>query len=67
MLQLLLTWNPPPSLTESVPLPKSDAPSRIAANADVFDFALSADQMAGLDGLDEGPAGACSWNPVGVL
>jgi len=47
-----------------VPLPKSDSPARIAANADVFSFALSAAQMAALNGLDEGAAGACSWNPV---
>lgn len=47
-----------------VPLPKSDTPSRIAANLDVFDFTLSAAQMASLDALDEGATGACTWNPV---
>jgi diketogulonate reductase-like aldo/keto reductase len=41
-----------------VPLPKSDTPSRIKANADVFGFALDKDDMGALDGLDEGDAGA---------
>lgn len=43
---------------EWVPLPKSEDPARIAANADVFDFEISADDMAVLDGLDQGSAGA---------
>lgn len=41
-----------------VPLPKTDNPDRIAANADVFDFDISADDMELLDSLDQGPAGA---------
>lgn len=41
-----------------VSLPKSDTPSRIEANADVYGFELSADDMATLDGLDQGPDGA---------
>ncbi|KAL1878929.1 hypothetical protein Plec18167_004224 [Paecilomyces lecythidis] len=41
-----------------VPLPKSEDPGRIAANADVFDFEISADDLAVLDGLDQGSAGA---------
>lgn len=41
-----------------VPLPKSDTPSRIEGNADVFDFELSADDMEKLDGLDQGEKGA---------
>ncbi|KAM4062139.1 aldo/keto reductase family protein [Hirsutella rhossiliensis] len=41
-----------------VPLPKSDTPERIRANADVFGFDLDGDDMAALDGLDQGRAGA---------
>lgn len=43
---------------EWVPLPKSDDPARIVANADVFDFDISKEDMAMLDALDEGSAGA---------
>jgi diketogulonate reductase-like aldo/keto reductase len=48
-----------------VPLPKSDTPSRIIENRNVFDFVLDDESMIALDSLDEGAAGACSWNPVG--
>jgi diketogulonate reductase-like aldo/keto reductase len=41
-----------------VPLPKSDTPSRIEENADVYDFELSAEEMGQLDGLDQGAKGA---------
>ncbi|KAL8780129.1 MAG: hypothetical protein Q9213_006613 [Squamulea squamosa] len=41
-----------------VPLPKSDTPSRIEANADVYGFELDADDMKTLDSLDQGPKGA---------
>jgi len=36
-----------------IPLPKSANPERIQANADVFGFELSQDEMNELDGLDE--------------
>ncbi|KAG5659988.1 hypothetical protein KAF25_003510 [Fusarium avenaceum] len=41
-----------------VPLPKSDTPDRIRANADVFEFDLDDKDMKTLDDLDEGAAGA---------
>lgn len=34
-------------------IPKSSSPARIRENADVFDFALSGDEMASLNALDE--------------
>jgi diketogulonate reductase-like aldo/keto reductase len=53
--QVLIRW----SLQKGfVPLPKSDTPSRIVSNADVYGFELDEDDMAKLDGLDQGAKGA---------
>jgi diketogulonate reductase-like aldo/keto reductase len=38
-------------------IPKSTKPQRIAENFDVFDFELSADELAAIDGLDTGKRG----------
>lgn len=47
-----------------VVLPKSQTPSRIQENADVFDFALSEDEMASLKALECGFL-AREWEPDG--
>ncbi|TFK79654.1 Aldo/keto reductase [Polyporus arcularius HHB13444] len=47
-----------------VSLPKSSKPERVASNADIYDFELSAEDVAALDALDRGKEGAISWNPV---
>lgn len=47
-----------------VPLPKSDTPSRIASNADIFGFELDDQEMAKLDGKDLGSKGAVAPNNV---
>lgn len=53
--QVLVRW----SLQRGyVPLPKSDTPSRIVSNADVYGFELDKEDMAKLDGLDQGKKGA---------
>jgi diketogulonate reductase-like aldo/keto reductase len=41
-----------------VPLPKSSNSERIAANADIFDFEITLEDMDVLNGLDQGAAGA---------
>ena len=41
-----------------VSLPKSDTPSRIQANADVYGFELTDEDMKTLDSLDQGARGA---------
>ena len=49
--QVVLRWHLQHDITV---IPKSARPERIAANLDLFGFALTADQMAALDGLGGG-------------
>ncbi len=49
--QVVLRWHLQHDITV---IPKSARPERIAANLDLFSFALTADQMAALDGLGGG-------------
>ena len=49
--QLLVRWNLQKGV---VVIPKSTRQDRIVANAQVFDFAISASDMQALDGLDQG-------------
>ena len=57
--QLLLRW----SLQHGyIVIPKSANPARISANADVFDFDISADDMHTLDGMESGEG--VTWDPT---
>ena len=52
--QVLIRW----SLQRGfISLPKSDTPSRIESNADVYSFELSKEDMDKLNALDQGAAG----------
>jgi len=57
--QILIRWG---IQHEVVTIPKSARPERIRENADVFGFALDAEDLAALDGLDEGYRTA--WDPT---
>ncbi|KNC74319.1 hypothetical protein SARC_13131, partial [Sphaeroforma arctica JP610] len=45
-------------------IPKSTKPQRVAQNADVFDFELSADDLAALNGLNANLR--VSWDPTEI-
>jgi diketogulonate reductase-like aldo/keto reductase len=59
--QVLLRWG---IQHELVVIPKSVRPERIRENADLFGFALDREDLAALDGLDEGYR--TSWDPTAV-
>ncbi len=48
--QVLIRWN---LQLGTIPLPKANRPDHLQENLDVFDFALTDDEMAALDGLNE--------------
>lgn len=48
--QVVIRWHLQHGL---IVIPKSVTPSRIAENANVFDFSLAADEMAAIDGLNQ--------------
>jgi 2,5-diketo-D-gluconate reductase A len=52
--QVVLRWHVQQGL---VAIPKSADPGRIAENIDIFDFELTADEMAAISALDRGEAG----------
>jgi diketogulonate reductase-like aldo/keto reductase len=59
--QVLIRWNLQHSV---VPLPKSSRPERMKENAEVFDFTLSAEDMAFLDHMNENLH--TDWDPADV-
>ncbi|HEY5243761.1 MAG TPA: aldo/keto reductase [Polyangiaceae bacterium] len=58
--QVLLRWS---LQGDMVTLPKSVRAARMAENAAIFDFALDADAMARLDGLEAGSPLEAGWDP----
>ncbi len=58
--QVLIRWA---LQRDVVVIPKSSNPDHIRANAAVFDFALSEEEMCRLDDLDENYH--CTWDPTG--
>jgi 2,5-diketo-D-gluconate reductase A len=47
----------------TIVIPKSARPERMAENLAVLDFALSAEEIASIDGLDRGESGRSGPNP----
>jgi len=61
--QILIRWSLQKGYT---PLPKSDTPSRIQSNIDVYDFELDSEDMAALDAQDDGTPGKGAIAPYNL-
>jgi 2,5-diketo-D-gluconate reductase A len=46
-----------------IAIPKSATPGRMAENLDIFDFALTAENLIAIDALDRGAAGRVGPDP----
>jgi 2,5-diketo-D-gluconate reductase A len=60
--QIVLRWHVQLGL---VPIPKTTNPTRFAENIDVFDFALTAHEMAAISALDQNGKGAVDSDQFG--
>lgn len=58
--QVILRWHMQHGV---IAIPKSASPQRMTENINVFDFELSGDEMAAIDGLDRGADGRVGPNP----
>ena len=58
--QVVLRWH---VQRDSIVFPKSTTPARIRENAELFDFALSSEDMDRIDALDRGEAGRIGGHP----
>jgi 2,5-diketo-D-gluconate reductase A len=60
--QVVLRWHVQQGL---IPIPKTSNPQRLVENADVFDFELTAEEMATLSALDRRGEGAVDSDRIG--
>ncbi|MGW4639112.1 aldo/keto reductase [Sphaerisporangium sp. NPDC004334] len=60
--QIVLRWHLDLGL---ITVPKSATPERVRANIDVFDFSLTAEEVAAISALDKGEAAAVDSDVVG--
>ncbi|WP_440106625.1 aldo/keto reductase [Streptosporangium sp. H16] len=60
--QIVLRWHIELGL---ITVPKSSSPERMRANADIFDFALTPEEVSELSSLDRGEAAATDSDSVG--
>ncbi|HWG26761.1 aldo/keto reductase [Actinospica sp.] len=58
--QIILRWH---IQHGHIVIPKSSRPERMRENLDVFDFELSAEEIASIDALDKGASGRSGPNP----